>query len=310
MSISQLRVKPKNTEDVDDRFRNIARLPTPEALRLIWEAQAAAVKTIERALPQIAAAVPAMVEAISFADGRLIGIGAGTSGRLIVQNLTELTPTFGLPPHRRIGLMAGGKKAVFRSVEGAEDNARAGEKRVKALRPGAHDVVIGVAASGRTPFAIGGLNAAREAGAVTIALSNVEQSALGKAAQFKIEVPTGAEVIAGSTRMGAGTVQKVVLDMITTETMVGLGKVFEGRMVDMQATNEKLVRRASLMVQDLTGCDEPRAKAMLAETKGWIKPTILMGRFNMSARAAERMLERHSGHLHRCVDALTPINAP
>lgn len=298
----------QTTEDADLRYVNIAGLSPAASLKLQWQSQVEAVMAIEGALPGMEACIESAVHALSHDDGRLIGAGAGTSGRLVVQDFTELTPTFGWAPERRIGLMAGGKKAIFKSVEGAEDNKGAGQNRVKALNPGPHDVVIGVAASGRTPFTIGAIEAAREAGAVTIAIANNAGSKLLKAAEFPIAVETGAEVISGSTRLKAGTVQKIVLNMLSNQFMMGLGKVFEGRMVDMQAKNEKLVIRAAKMVQDLTGCDEASAKEMLAETKGWIKPTVLMGRFNLSAEGATQILERHRGNLHSCVAALTPAN--
>lgn len=298
----------QTTEDADLRYAAIAALPPAASLKLQWQSQMEAVMAIERALPAMEACIAPAVRALSHADGRLIGAGAGTSGRLVVQDFTELTPTFGWAPERRIGLMAGGKKAVFRSVEGAEDNKRAGENRVKALTPGPHDVVIGVAASGRTPFTIGAIEAARKAGAVTIAIANNAGSTLLNAAEFPIVIETGAEVISGSTRLKAGTVQKIALNMLSNQFMMGLGKVFEGRMVDMQATNEKLVKRAARMVQDLTGCDEARAKEMLADTGGWIKPTVLMGQFNLPAQGATQMLERHHGNLHACAAALTPAN--
>lgn len=303
------RTAAPTTEDADGRYTKIAALTPAASLRLQWESQVEAVMAIQTALPAMHACIDSAVAALSHPDGRLIGAGAGTSGRLVVQDFTELTPTFGWAPERRIGLMAGGKKAVFRSVEGAEDNKRAGEMRVKALSPGAHDVVIGVAASGRTPFTIGAIEAARKAGAVTVAIANNAGSKLLEAAQFPICIPTGAEVISGSTRLKAGTVQKIALNMLSNQFMIGLGKVFEGRMVDMQATNEKLVKRAAKMVQDLTGCDEAKAKHMLADTNGWIKPTVLMGRFNLSADGAVQMLERHQGNLHACVSALTPANS-
>lgn len=307
-AVYQKNQTPQTTEDADLRYVNIAALTASASLKLQWQSQVEAVMAIERALPAMEVCIEPAVRALSHADGRLIGAGAGTSGRLVVQDFTELTPTFGWAPERRIGLMAGGKKAVFRSVEGAEDNKRAGAARIRALNPGPHDVVIGVAASGRTPFTIGAIEAARAAGAVTIAIANNAGSKLLDAAEFPIAIETGAEVISGSTRLKAGTVQKIALNMLSNQFMMGLGKVFEGRMVDMQATNEKLVKRAAKMVQDLTGCDEARAKDMLADTKGWIKPTVLMGRFNLSAEGATQILERHQGNLHSCVAALTPAN--
>jgi N-acetylmuramic acid 6-phosphate etherase len=304
-----IKLPPKGTtEDIDPRYVNIAAIPPLRSLMIQWESQVEAVMAIRKCLPAMNTCIQPTVRALSHADGRLIGAGAGTSGRLVIQDFTELTPTFGWPSERRIGLMAGGKKAVFKSVEGAEDNKRAGNMRMKALLPGKHDVVIGLAASGRTPFTIGAIEAARDAGAVTIAIANNAGSKLLQAAEFPILIETGAEVISGSTRLKAGTVQKVALNMLSNQFMIGLGKVFEGRMVDMQATNEKLVKRASKMVQDLTGCNETRAKEMLAETDGWIKPTVLMGRFNLSAEGAVEMLGRYSGNLHQCVAALTPAN--
>ena len=300
--------KTLTTEDADARYVNIAALLPADSLRLQWQSQVEAVMAVERALPAMEACIESAVFALSHPDGRLIGAGAGTSGRLVVQDFTELTPTFDWAPERRIGLMAGGKKAVFRSVEGAEDNKAAGRARVQALKPGPHDVVIGVAASGRTPFTIGAIEAARAEGAVTIAIANNAGSKLLEAAEFPVCVETGAEVISGSTRLKAGTVQKIILNMLSNQFMMGLGKVFEGRMVDMLPTNEKLVKRGEKMVQVLARCDEARAKEMLVQTNGWIKPTVLMGRFNMTAEGAIQMLERHQGNLHKCVAALTPAN--
>jgi len=298
----------RKTEQADTRYEDIATLSAFDSLTLQLQSQIEAVEAIKPALHFIARAAEAATFALSHEEGRLIYTGAGTSGRLGIQDGVELTPTFGWAVKRRIYLMAGGNQAVFRSVEGAEDDWYKGFSKMGLLRPKEHDVVIGVAASGTTPFTIGALDRARKLGAVTIAIANNPGTPLLDTAEFPICVETGAEVISGSTRLKAGTTQKIVLNMLSNQIMIGLGKVYRGRMVDMQATNEKLKKRAVRMVRELTDCDEEKAVQMLGETKGWIKPTILMAKFNLSATGAEEILTRHEGHLHRCIDALTPAN--
>lgn len=219
--------------------------------------------SVERAMPQVEALIPEIVKRMK-QGGRLIYIGAGTSGRLGVVDASECPPTFGVPFELVIGLMAGGDGAIRKAVEFAEDDAEQAWKDMAPYKPNEHDTVIGIAASGRTPYVIGGLQQARKAGLLTGCIVCNEGSAVAKEAEFPIEVVVGPEFLTGSTRMKAGTAQKLVLNMISTAVMIQLGKVKGNKMVDMQLTNIKLQDRAAKMVMSEIGVDRAEAESLLA----------------------------------------------
>ncbi len=288
------------TETVSPRYEDIDRWPTADTVAAMLEAQFAAVAAIQPAVSAIAAAIDAAASRLG-ASGRLVYVGAGTSGRIAVQDGAELQPTFNWPSERVVFAIAGGPEALLRSIEGAEDNTAAAELHMAEAHLTRQDVVIGVAASGTTPFTIAALRAARAADALTIAIANNPATPLLAAAEHAILAATGCEVVAGSTRMKAGTAQKIVLNMLSTGIMIRLGRVYRGRMVDMAARNAKLDARAERMVMDLAGCDAAHAKAALAASNGQLKPAILVAR-GMTPAAAALALTRTNGHLRGIIE--------
>ena len=287
------------TETILPRYADLDAWPAGDMLAAMWEAQLAAVAAVRPALPAIEAACVAAAARLA-TSGRLVMVGAGTSGRIGAQDGAELPPTFNWPQQRLLLLMAGGDIAFTKSVENAEDNSDAAIAAIAAHAVGRNDVVIGLAASGSTPFTTAAIIAARAAGALTIGMSNSAGGALLTAAEHPILVETGGEVIAGSTRMKAGTAQKVVLNLLSSTVMVLLGHVHRGLMVDMQAKNAKLRLRAVRMLRALTDCDDDAATAALAATDGRIKPAVLVV-YGLDAAAADAALARHSGVLRRAL---------
>lgn len=287
------------TETILARYVDLDAWPAGDMLAAMWEAQLAAVAAVRPALPAIEAACVAAAARLA-TSGRLVMVGAGTSGRIGAQDGAELPPTFNWPQQRLLLLMAGGDIAFTKSVENAEDNSDAAIAAIAAHAVGRNDAVIGLAASGSTPFTTAAIIAARAAGALTIGMSNSAGGALLTAAEHPILVETGGEVIAGSTRMKAGTAQKVVLNLLSSTVMVLLGHVHRGLMVDMQAKNAKLRLRAVRMLRALTDCDENAATAALTATDGRIKPAVLVVH-GLDAAAADAALARHSGVLRRAL---------
>ncbi len=290
------------TETINPRFRELDNWAPLASLQAMWEGQLAAVAAVGPALPSIAAAVEAAVPRLSN-GGRLVYAGAGTSGRIGVQDGAELPPTFNFPQDRLVLLMAGGAQAFTTSIENAEDDQDAAAIAIATHGIGAADVVIGIAASGNTPFTVACVRAAREAGALTIGVANSPGGSLLAAAQIPILVETGAEVVAGSTRMKAGTAQKVVLNLFSTQVMVMMGHLHEGLMVDMLARNAKLRDRAVRMLRHLTGRDDAAIAAALAEAGGNMKIAMLVLQ-GVSAADAAALLKRHSGVLRRALAEL------
>jgi N-acetylmuramic acid 6-phosphate etherase len=280
---------------IGDRYQEIETWHAASILSEMWQSQVAAVTAVESALPAIATAAAAIVGRLQD-TGRLIYVGAGTSGRIGVQDGAELPPTFGWPPQRLVLLIAGGITALTEAVENAEDDADAARAAVIEHDIQPRDVVIGLAASGSTPFTLACLQAARARGACTVGLSNAAGGSILTAAEFPILVETGPEVIAGSTRMKAGTAQKVVLNLLSTLVMIQLGHVYRGLMVDMQARNEKLRRRAERMLTQLTGATPEAITTALASTDGQVKPAVLV-LHGLTAAQAVAALARHGGHL-------------
>ena len=261
------------TEARNPATAHLDRAPTPEMLRLIQEANRRSVEAVQEALPQIAPVVDAAAAAVA-AGGRIVYVGAGTSGRLAVQDAAECPPTYGVDPDTVVALMAGGREAVFRAAEGVEDDAEAGRRDMLALDPGPHDLVLGVSAAGGAAYVVAAMEAARERGATTASLSSNSGTAIERAADLPIFVDTGAEVVTGSTRMKAGNAQKMVLNMVSTCAMVKTGKVIGNLMVNLRPTNRKLRARMIGIVEELAGVAADRAEAML-EASGWSIPEAL-----------------------------------
>ncbi len=257
-----MRHTPPPTETPNPASAAMDTLSALDFARLMNRLDAAVPLAVAEVLPQIAQAIETIASSLA-AGGRLFYLGAGTSGRLGVLDATELVPTFSLPPERAIGLMAGGEKALTRSVEGAEDSAAQGRADLLAHAFAAGDVLVGIAASGGTPYVIGGLAYARQVGAPTIAVVCNPGSAVAGAADIAIEVVTGPEILTGSTRLKAGTAQKLVLNMLSTGALVRLGKVYGNLMVDVQPTNAKLRLRAIRIVDEITGLGSDEAEKLL-----------------------------------------------
>jgi N-acetylmuramic acid 6-phosphate etherase len=285
------------TEDVDPRFVDLDAWSLASAMEAMWEGQLAAVAAVGGALPAITAATNAATAALGD-RGRLIYVGAGTSGRVAVQDGAELPPTFAWPPERLHFIIAGGDGALIASVEGAEDDVAAAVKQIDAVRLSPHDVVIAVAASGTTPFTVAALRQAGTYDIVTIGVANNPGTPLLTSARYPVLVETGPELIAGSTRMKAGTAQKVVLNLISTGIMLRLGRVFHGMMVNMQTTNAKLKHRAEVMITRIAGCGAAEAAAALEQTEGDIKTAALVV-LGYDKAKAERLLASHNGNLRR-----------
>jgi N-acetylmuramic acid 6-phosphate etherase len=290
------------TEQISPRYRDLDSWPTAEMIVAMYEGQLAAAAAVRGALNAVAAAVEDAVPALQ-RGGRLAYIGAGTSGRIGVQDGTELPPTYNWPPDRLVYLMAGGLDALVRSTEQAEDNEAAGTQAVSDAHIGPNDVVIGIAASGTTPFTVGALRAAHAAGAVTIAVTNNPDAPLFEVARHRILTDTGSEVVAGSTRMKAGTAQKIVLNLFSTAVMLKLGRVYRGLMVDMRARNAKLLRRAEAMVGEILNCPPSDAARFLKQADGDVKTAVLLGS-GADLREAAELLRRHSGNLRTAIHAL------
>jgi len=293
------------TETVDPRYTDIDRWPTLSVVETMLEGQLAAIAALKDQTGAIAAAAEAAALRMH-QGGRLVYAGAGTSGRLAVQDGVELTPTYNWPSDRLVFLVAGGTGALMRSVEGAEDNVEAAREEVAAAEVGPNDVLIAVAASGRTPYAAAALEAARARGALTIAIANNPGTPLLAAAEHPIVADTGAEIVAGSTRMKAGTAQKAALNMLSTAIMLRCGLVHRGLMVNMRISNEKLAQRARRMVATLAGIDEPRAADALELAGNDLRRAVLIARGVSPQDAAER-LARAGGDLG---DALASLGQP
>ncbi|MEV0622780.1 N-acetylmuramic acid 6-phosphate etherase [Nonomuraea sp. NPDC050404] len=290
-----------STEQSDPRYSQIDRLPTERIARLMNQADAAVPAAVAVVIPAISAAIDAISDRMA-EGGRLLYVGAGTSGRLAVLDASECPPTFGTDPSLVRGVIAGGPEALTRSVEGAEDDEEAGAAALKDLDVGPLDSVVGVSASGRAPFVLGALAEAAGRGALTVALSCNDDAPLSAAAEHAIEVVVGPEVVTGSTRLKAGTAQKLVLNMISTICMVKLGRTYGNKMIEMSAMNSKLAGRAQRIVSDITGADRETAGAALDAAGGQAKVAVLMIRHGLDADAARALLESHG---ERLSDALS-----
>jgi N-acetylmuramic acid 6-phosphate etherase len=288
------------TEDL--RYLDLDLWPTIDGLKALHEDQLAAVAAVKPALPAIAEAVDAAAPRLR-QGGRLVYVGAGTSARIGVQDGAELLPTFNWPKEQVVFVIAGGERALLQAVENAEDSAADGVRRIEEIGVSPNDVVLGVAASGATPFTVAAVKAARTRGALTVGIASNPGSPLLQASDHPILIETGAEAIAGSTRLKAGTAQKVVLNLFSTMTMVRLGKVYRGLMVHMRPTNEKLRRRAAQMVVTLIGCSEAVAAAAIAKSDGDVKLAVLLAR-GLESEPAKALLDKHAGNLRSALAEL------
>jgi N-acetylmuramic acid 6-phosphate etherase len=288
------------TEQISPRYADLDSWTTSEMLTAMYEGQLAAAAAVREALGAIAAAVDDAVPALQ-RGGRLVYAGAGSSGRIAVQDGAELPPTYDWPAERLAFAIAGGPDALMRSAEGAEDDEEAGVRAMAQARVAADDVVIGLAASGTTPFTIGALRSANGIGAVTIAVANNPGAPLFEVVRHAILVETGSEAIAGSTRMKAGTAQKIVLNLLSTAMMVRMGRVYRGLMVDMRARNAKLRRRANAIVSEIVGCSVGDATRYLDLADGDVKTAVLVG-LGVSCAEAEQLLQRHGGNLRTAIE--------
>ncbi|MBH8605891.1 N-acetylmuramic acid 6-phosphate etherase [Thermoactinomyces sp. CICC 10522] len=291
------------TEKRNPRTMDIDELDSFEVVKRINEEDALVPGAVAAALPQIARAVDQIVEAIK-KRGRLIYIGAGTSGRIGILDALECPPTFGTPPQLVQGIIAGGAGAVDTSWETAEDQYDLGKNDLQEIRLTDRDIVVGIAASGRTPYVIGALQYANEVGATSVALVCNPGTKMEQVAKHTICVVTGPEVVTGSTRMKAGTAQKMVLNMLSTATMIRLGKVYQNLMVDVEPLNHKLIERSKNIVIEATGCTRAEAEKALSEQNGNTKAAILQLLTDLSPDEAVRLLELHDGVLKKALAAV------
>jgi N-acetylmuramic acid 6-phosphate etherase len=288
------------SEGRNPRTMDIDLLPTIDVLRKINDEDRLVPAAVEKVLPEIAAAVDRIV--LAFQKGaRLIYIGAGTSGRLGVLDASECPPTFGVPEGMVIGLIAGGPDALVRSTEGAEDDPKMGAKVLQEIGLVRNDVVVGIAVSGRTPYVIGGLNYAKQVGATTVALSCNPASTIAGIADIAISPVVGPEVLTGSTRLKSGTAQKLVLNMLTTASMIRIGKSYENLMVDLNPSNKKLVARATRIVMQTAGCSAQQAKQALHLTNNDVKLAILVTITGLDVEAARTALGKAGGFLRKAI---------
>ena len=289
-----------NTETPSQAHAALDQYPTAELVNVLIDDQLRAVQAVRAAGPRIATAVAAALPRIE-AGGRLVYVGAGTSGRLGVLDSVELYPTFSWPHGRAVALLAGGNDAMFVAVEGAEDDHEQGRADLTGLDIGPHDVVLGIAASGSTPYVLGALEAARAAGALTLGFANNPDAPVIEQAEIGILLDTGPEVISGSTRLKAGTAQKIALNTFSSALMVRLNKVYGNLMVDLKATNAKLVRRAIRLTSFATGADEDAARATLEACGFHVKTAIVALSKQTSVEQAQALLEAARGSVRRAL---------
>lgn len=293
-----------STERENERSADLDRLPTAEALDVLFAEDAHAVAAVAAARDEIAHAVELVAERLA-AGGRLVYVGAGTSGRLGVLDAVECPPTFHSAPGQVQAVLAGGEAALAGAVEGAEDSSDDARRALAEREVGPRDVVFGISAGGTTPFVHAALDEARRRGAATVFLACVPREEHPDAADVSIRAVTGPEVVTGSTRLKAGTATKLVLNAVSTLAMVRLGKVHGNRMVDLRPTNAKLVDRALRLVAELAGVDRARAEELLQGAGGRVKVAVLAERLAGDVGAAERALERAGGHLGSALEALS-----
>lgn len=288
------------TEQQNPNTMDLDKMSVSDALQVMSDEDKKVQKAVEAVIPDIEQAVHLIVKQFK-KGGRLIYIGAGTSGRLGVLDASECPPTFGTPSEKVIGIIAGGRRALTDSIEASEDSKQGGADDLKEVNLTEKDVVVGIAASGRTPYVIGALEYANDVGAATVAIACNKNSEIGQVATIAIEPTPGPEILTGSTRLKSGTAQKLVLNMLSTMSMVGIGKVYKNLMVDVQQSNEKLVTRAEKIVSQATDVDRQTAKEALKKSDGSVKLAILMILLNIDKEEAVKRLDKANGHIREAL---------
>lgn len=291
-----------STEQRNPRTVDLDRMPTIDLVAAMNDEDRQVAFVVQTALSQVAKAIDAIAERMH-RGGRLVYCGAGTSGRLGVLDAAECEPTFSAKPGQVVGLIAGGPGAMLRAVEGAEDDSQLGENDLRAIQLTERDSVVGIAASGRTPYVLGALAFAKSVGAFTASVVCSADSPVAKAASCPIEVVTGAEVLTGSTRLKAGTATKLVLNMLSTGAFVRLHKVYGNLMVDVQATNQKLVERSKRIVGEASGAARDAAERALVASNGEVKTAIVMLKCGIDANAARARLAHHAGSVRKALES-------
>lgn len=291
------------TEGRNPASEAIDRMSAAQIVRLMNSEDSQVVTAVGRESTQIAQAIDLIADRLSM-GGRLIYLGAGTSGRLGVLDASECPPTFSSPPEMVVGLIAGGKGALTQSIEGAEDHPEFAVSDLTSISLSSSDILMGIGTSGRTPYVLGGIEYAKTVGAFTIGFSCNQNSPIANIADLAITPVVGPEVVSGSTRLKAGTATKMVLNMLTTGAMVKLGKTYGNRMVDLTAVNQKLKIRSVRLVMELTSLDETAAKHLLDDCDGELKTAIVAQRSGLPADKARQVLSRFDGHLYRALDSV------
>ncbi|MBR0385924.1 MAG: N-acetylmuramic acid 6-phosphate etherase [Erysipelotrichaceae bacterium] len=295
-----LNLNKLETEGLNANTMNIDMADSLEIVTLINNEDATVAGAVKKQLPQIAALVDAIVEQLK-KGGHLYYVGAGTSGRLGFLDASECPPTYGVPYETVVGIMAGGFEAIYKAREGAEDDRKQAVIDCKEHNITADDVVVGIAASGRTPYVLAALEYANSIGCPTGSVACVSNSEIGQVAKYPIEAVTGAEVVSGSSRMKAGTAQKMILNMLTTASFIRLGKVYNNLMVDMKPTNQKLVARWKRMLVKATDCSEETAERMFEESGHSLKTAIIMVKTGYDREKASQLLQEHEGLLKKAL---------
>ncbi len=290
------------TEARNPRSESIDRMSALKIVQLMNDEDVRATAAVFDEAGAIATAIEAASDRFR-RGGRLIYLGAGTSGRLGVLDAAECPPTFSTPPGMVIGLIAGGAAALTRAIEGAEDDADRGARDLAELAPTPLDLVVGIATSGRTPYVLGAIDHAKGLGITTVGIACNKPSLLGSRVDIEIAPIVGAEVIAGSTRLKAGTATKMILNMITTGAMIRIGKTYGDRMIDLTPTNEKLRIRSRRMLREIAGIDDAAARELLAKTNGRLKPALVAALAGVDSAAAQSLLDQHGGVVRRAIDA-------
>ncbi len=298
--MNQLDLVKLTTEKRNPETMNLDEMSIEDILCVMNREDEKVVKAVKAVLPKVAEIIGFTTKSLKN-SGRIIYIGAGTSGRLGVLDAVECPPTFGVSDEVVVGVIAGGEKAFVKAAEGAEDSPELGEKDLKALKVDGTDTVIGLTASGRTPYVIGALKYASQAGCATASISCNSGSKVSTYADVAVEVDTGPEVLSGSTRLKAGTAEKMILNMISTVSMVETGKVYKNLMVDVRQTNEKLAVRAENIVMQAAGCSGEEARRALAEAGGEAKPAILSLLLNLDMKETRSLLEETNGKIRNSI---------
>ena len=301
--MSDLKLDKLTTESRNLNTSNIDKVSTLEMVKIINNEDKKVAEAVEKEIPKIAQAIDYVVERIK-KGGRLIYIGAGTSGRLGILDASECPPTYGVSEELIQGIIAGGREAIFRAKEGAEDSKELAIEDLKLKKLSSNDIVVGIAASGRTPYVVGGLEYGNQIGALTISITCNSDSEVSKTSQISIAPIVRAEVITGSTRLKSGTAQKLVLNMLSTGSMIKLGKVYGNLMVDVKATNKKLIERAKKIVCEATGIEKNLAEDILLKTDYDVKLSIFMILSGLSLNDAREKLLENDGYIAKALESI------